>query len=255
VAGAGCGKTAVMVAKLAYLIEERGISPNDILVLAFNRSVAEEVRARLETLGIQEPEIATFHAKGFELLGRARGRKPAVSALAADSQALLVLLQTHFGALLRDRSFRKRFSKWWVDLRVDASDLEEVETPDERLRRERSLGLRTLDGTRVQSQAEVKVGGRFSAATDRSVRSRALRASSHVNAPASPRDSGLSGSMPTVARLAVSPSATHSLAGESSPAVPPARTHTGLLGHPSRGGGAGGRWFHCSRLGAGDPHR
>ncbi len=157
VAGAGSGKTSVILGKLAYLVEQRGVPPADILVLAFNSTVAAELRERIDSLGMPMPEVSTFHAKGFDILGAARGRKPAVSALSTDRTALQRFLSERFAARMRNRTYRKRFAKWWVERRVEASELKS-DTPDERLRKERSLGLRTLIGVQVQSQSEVKVG-------------------------------------------------------------------------------------------------
>lgn len=158
VAGAGSGKTSAILGKLAYLVEKRGVPPSGILVLAYNSTVAAELRERIASLGMPLPEVSTFHAKGFDILGAARGRKPAVSALATDGTALQRFLTERFAARMRKRAYRKRFSTWWVERRVEASELKKSETPDERLRREHALGLRTLIGVQVQSQSEVKVG-------------------------------------------------------------------------------------------------
>ncbi|MEQ9400927.1 MAG: UvrD-helicase domain-containing protein [Longimicrobiales bacterium] len=157
IAGAGAGKTSTLLARIAYLIEERGESPDRILVLAFNASVADELEDRILAMGLPSPEISTFHAKGFAVLGEAEGRKPAVSSLASDNRALRSLLQSEFERTMADPRRRKAFARWWVRFRVSPEDLEGCDTPDERLRREQSFGLRTLTGVRVASIAEVKV--------------------------------------------------------------------------------------------------
>lgn len=46
-AGAGCGKTTILVHKFRYLVERLHVSPSHILVLSFNRSTAEELRQRI----------------------------------------------------------------------------------------------------------------------------------------------------------------------------------------------------------------
>ncbi len=158
VAGAGSGKTSTLLAKIAYLSEQRGVDPKSILVLAFNRDIADEIRDRVGSLGLPMPEISTFHAKGFEIIGMAHGRRPAVSSLAEDSRARRRFLAQVLKERLGEDAFRSRFRRWWVELRVEAWELRQLDSPDERLRRERSLGLRTLDGTLVRSQSEVKVG-------------------------------------------------------------------------------------------------
>lgn len=75
VAAAGSGKTSTLVAKFAYVIERGYCEPAEILILAFNKEVAEEIRQRISNrLGIdatRTPRIQTFHAFGLQLLARA----------------------------------------------------------------------------------------------------------------------------------------------------------------------------------------
>lgn len=74
-AAAGTGKTSVMVAKALDLIERGLAKPSEILVLAYNRAAAEELKERLadkaEKANIELeslPLISTFHALGRKLL-------------------------------------------------------------------------------------------------------------------------------------------------------------------------------------------
>jgi reverse gyrase len=46
VAGAGTGKTSVIVAKAGYLLESKKCNPEDILLLAFNTDAAKELAQR-----------------------------------------------------------------------------------------------------------------------------------------------------------------------------------------------------------------
>lgn len=65
VAGAGTGKTQVLTARVAYLLE-RGVSPERILLLTFTRRAADEMIARAATItdrgAIRRPIGGTFHA-------------------------------------------------------------------------------------------------------------------------------------------------------------------------------------------------
>ena len=70
-AGAGSGKTRVLVHRVAWLIEVEGVSPNGILAVTFTNKAAGEMRSRIETLlGIPGVSlwIGTFHGLAHRLL-------------------------------------------------------------------------------------------------------------------------------------------------------------------------------------------
>ncbi len=70
-AGAGTGKTRVLTHKIAYLIQECGYSPHEILAVTFTNKAAEEMRTRVEALlgkTSAPPSIGTFHSVCARLL-------------------------------------------------------------------------------------------------------------------------------------------------------------------------------------------
>lgn len=77
VAGPGTGKTKTLVSRIAYLIKERGVKPDEITAVTFTNQAAAEMRQRLEKrLGgkraVGRMTIGTFHAICLRLLGGAR---------------------------------------------------------------------------------------------------------------------------------------------------------------------------------------
>lgn len=93
-AAAGTGKTSVMVAKALDLIDRGLADPTEILILAYNKSAAEELKERLahkaENCGISltnPPQIATFHALGRQII-RDAGISTYMSMFTEDTNAL-----------------------------------------------------------------------------------------------------------------------------------------------------------------------
>lgn len=70
-AGAGSGKTKVLTTRIAYLIEEVGVSPSSILAITFTNKAAKEMKERvvhiLGPIGYQI-QISTFHSFGLLVL-------------------------------------------------------------------------------------------------------------------------------------------------------------------------------------------
>ena len=68
VAGAGAGKTTTMAAKVKYLVEKKGVKPEDILVISFtNKAVGELEDKIVKALHINCP-VSTFHRTGYTIL-------------------------------------------------------------------------------------------------------------------------------------------------------------------------------------------
>lgn len=73
-AGAGSGKTSVIVAKVSYLLKKNILYPNEILILAFNKNAQEELEERFKQKNIQI-QIKTFHSFGLNIIGKALSQK------------------------------------------------------------------------------------------------------------------------------------------------------------------------------------
>ena len=70
-AGAGSGKTRVLTTRIAYLIDEVGIDPYNILAITFTNKAAKEMKERVvNMLGDvgNKIQISTFHSLGLMII-------------------------------------------------------------------------------------------------------------------------------------------------------------------------------------------
>jgi DNA helicase-2/ATP-dependent DNA helicase PcrA len=95
-AGAGSGKTRVLVHRVAWLIQVEGASPNSILAVTFTNKAAAEMRSRIETLlGLPSGAmwLGTFHGLAHRLLRihwREAGLPQSFQILDSEDQARLL---------------------------------------------------------------------------------------------------------------------------------------------------------------------
>jgi DNA helicase-2/ATP-dependent DNA helicase PcrA len=123
-AGAGSGKTRVLVHRVAWLIQVEGASPNSILAVTFTNKAAAEMRGRIETLlGIPGGGmwIGTFHGLTHRLLRlhwREAGLPQSFQILDSEDQARL--LRKILKALdLDEARWVPREIQWFINAQKD----------------------------------------------------------------------------------------------------------------------------------------
>ncbi len=70
-AGAGSGKTKTLVTRISYLLQDKDVSPHQLLALTFSNKAAKEMRERIShevTMDVGSLQITTFHAFCAKLL-------------------------------------------------------------------------------------------------------------------------------------------------------------------------------------------
>ena len=155
-AGAGTGKTSVITGKVAHLVRNRHVPPREILVLAFNRKAAREIRDRLPA-DLRGVEVSTFHAFGNKVIGKATGRKPTLASWADDEWAFGRKVETILQDALQSREAGLKILDFLALFRnplkspFDFKDLSEYNAYLQR------GDLRTLKGIKVKSFQEVQV--------------------------------------------------------------------------------------------------
>jgi DNA helicase IV len=161
VAGAGTGKTSVIIAKAGYLIESGKCKPEDILLLAFNNNAAKELTERCEERLGQEVAASTFHALGKKIIEEVEGKQQTVSKLATDPQHFETFLQNALLELRNDPEAWKKLRSFILGKLKHYKPETEFKTLPEYMAYVKSVELRALSGDLVKSFAELDIANFF----------------------------------------------------------------------------------------------
>ena len=119
-AGAGSGKTRVLVHKIAWEVEALGRSPSSIMAVTFTNKAANEMRSRIEEL-LQSPTfdswVGTFHGLSHKLLKRFHkeaGLSSGFTILDSDDQ-LRIIKRISKDLSLDEATWPARQSQWQIN--------------------------------------------------------------------------------------------------------------------------------------------
>ncbi|MDP5214831.1 UvrD-helicase domain-containing protein [Pseudoalteromonas tunicata] len=109
-AGAGSGKTSVMVGRVGYLLQSGLAKPSQILMLAYGKDAAQEMDLRLKnSLQRHDIKCATFHSLALSIINQVQGVMPNISVFATDAATRKSWLTEQFHYLInRQLSYKKQ---------------------------------------------------------------------------------------------------------------------------------------------------
>ena len=158
-AGAGTGKTAVIVGKAVHLVRNQGVTqdapPHEVLLLAFNREAADEMRERLPS-DLAEVHVSTFHSFGRRVISETNVA-PSISQLATDDFAYRRALTAVIEAMLRDPQTYETVKDFLAYRSAPYRSAFDFRTVDEYEKYVRGIELRTLNGYLVRSFEELVI--------------------------------------------------------------------------------------------------
>ncbi|NMF61079.1 UvrD-helicase domain-containing protein [Pseudanabaena yagii] len=156
IARAGSGKTSTLVNRAIFLQKHCGVKPSEILILAFNKKAAQEIRNRLQQkLQNDTPYAMTFHALAYALV---RPSRTLIYDETGGQQLQSHLIQSVIHDHLRNRVYQnrmrslmiKKFKAAWKQIVKGEYTL----TPQERLTYRRTNPQTGVDGVTYKSGGE-----------------------------------------------------------------------------------------------------
>ena len=154
-AGAGTGKTSVIIGKIAHLVHNQGVLPEEILVLAFNRKAAEEIRARLSD-DLRGVVVRTFHAFGRDIIADVSGA-PNISRLAEDRLARGKAFDQIIDELIASPAEAEAFAQFTSYHSQPYQSPFDFDSFSDYRSYVGSIELRTLSGDQVKSYEELEI--------------------------------------------------------------------------------------------------
>lgn len=142
-AGAGSGKTRVLVHRIAWQIKMRELSPHSILAVTFTNKAAKEMRGRIEQLlnsSTHAMWIGTFHGIAHRLLKRhtAEARLPDNFQVMDASDQLRVIKRLLNALNMDEKIWVPREVQWYINAQKDegirAKNLPDTDDPHEQQR-------------------------------------------------------------------------------------------------------------------------
>ncbi|SFM90922.1 DNA helicase-4 [Izhakiella capsodis] len=157
-AGAGSGKTSVLVARAGWLMQRKLAKPEQILLLAFGRKAAEEMNDRIiQRLNTEKIEARTFHSLALHIIQQGNQRTPTISVLETDISKRRKLIIDEWRKQCAEKKTQAKGWRQWLQEELGWSVDETAFWQNDRLadrlasRLERWLGLmRTQGGAQAE---------------------------------------------------------------------------------------------------------
>ncbi|MBN6043633.1 DNA helicase IV [Citrobacter sp. ku-bf4] len=135
-AGAGSGKTSVLVARAGWLLARGEAAAEQILLLAFGRKAAQEMDERIrERLHTEEITARTFHALALHIIQQGSKKVPSISKLENDTAARNKLFINTWRQQCSEKKAQAKGWRQWLEEEMEWTVPEGNFWDDEKLQR------------------------------------------------------------------------------------------------------------------------
>ncbi|MFT4537472.1 MAG: DNA helicase-4, partial [Saprospiraceae bacterium] len=164
IAGAGTGKTTAIMGKIGYLLEKGLATEEEILLIAFGKDAAIDMRKKWSKLKlkknkINDVKIKTFHALGYDIIGEIEGDKHMLAFGGppnSEKEAKEFLTNKLYDKDL-DKSIRVLVASFFLYHLFPEPEVESFATLDEYISYVKSIKLITFQGEIVKSYEELQI--------------------------------------------------------------------------------------------------
>ncbi len=125
IAGAGAGKTTTMAAKVRYLVEKKGIRPEEIIVISYTNKAIDELKDRINKKLDIPAKISTFHAFGYEIIKQFYDQTPEV-----NFSSYRIILEMLEKTIFQDKQFMRNiilFLGYYFEIPEEAFNFKNLE--------------------------------------------------------------------------------------------------------------------------------
>lgn len=125
IAGAGAGKTTTMAAKVRYLVEKKGVRPEEIIVISYTNKAIDELKDRINKKLDIPARISTFHAFGYEIIKQFYEQTPEV-----NFSSYKIILEMLEKTIFQDKQFMKNiilFLGYYFNIPEEAFNFKNLE--------------------------------------------------------------------------------------------------------------------------------
>ena len=140
IAGAGSGKTLTIIGKIKYLLEDRKIKPEEILLLSFTRKTVSELNGRLLELKIN-PVASSFHKLGYDIIKSQNKKVPGVP---NENILLNVIIDFLNNEVTKDEKISNAYLEYMGCYMNIPKEMEEFDSLGDKIDEEKGINFETL---------------------------------------------------------------------------------------------------------------
>lgn len=173
IAGAGSGKTLTIIGKVKYLLENKNVKPENILLLSFTKKTVTELNERLQNMGL-DTRATTFHKLGYDIIKKHDSGLPSIAnentlfnvineyldhSIFIDSKALeayITYVACYMNIPEENDNYDSLGNKLETEKGVDFQTLK-AKCDDEPLNKVALSSLDTIQGEKVKSVEELTI--------------------------------------------------------------------------------------------------